>query len=182
MKATGIVRRIDELGRIVIPKEIRRTLRIREGEPLEIYTQSEGSIVLKKYSPIVDLEEIAEQYAQSMNKATGFIIAITDKDHIVTVSGQTNKEIKGKEISNHLEELICERKSIIATNEDNNFISITNDYNDEFTNQVIVPIISDSNAIGSVIFLTNDTNEKFGDTEMKLAQTAAIFLALQMEQ
>lgn len=182
MKATGIVRRIDELGRIVIPKEIRRTLRIREGEPLEIFTENEGSIVLKKYSPIVDLEEIATQYAESMNKATGFIIAITDKDHVVTICGQTKKMFNGKEISDDLEELILERKSIIASSEDNNFISIINDYNDEFTNQVIVPIISDSNAIGSVIFLSNDSSTKFGDTEMKLAQTAAIFLALQMEQ
>ena len=87
-----------------------------------------------------------------------------------------------KEISDDLEELILERKSVIASSEDNNFISIINDYNDEFTNQVIVPIISDSNAIGSVIFLANDSSTKFGDTEMKLAQTAAIFLALQMEQ
>ncbi|WP_276929891.1 stage V sporulation protein T [Herbinix luporum] len=182
MKATGIVRRIDDLGRVVVPKEIRRTLRIREGDPLEIFTDREGEIILKKYSPIGELGQFAKQYADSLNQTTGYIVAITDKDQFIAVAGSIKKDLQGKGISRELEELINERETAIASNEEKNFLKITNDDDTEFTYQVICPIISEGDAIGSVIILTRDEKVKFGDTEIKLASTAAAFLGRQMEQ
>ena len=102
MKATGIVRRIDDLGRIVVPKEIRRTLRIREGDPLEIFTDREGEIILKKYSPIGELSQFAGEYAESLAQTTGHLVLITDCDHVVTASGTGKKEYEGKPISKQL--------------------------------------------------------------------------------
>ena len=100
MKATGVVRRIDDLGRVVIPKEIRRTLRIKEGDPLEIFTDKEGEVILKKYSPIGELSEFATEYAETLNKTTGHIACITDKDTVIAVSGASKKEWLEKEVSN----------------------------------------------------------------------------------
>jgi len=102
MKATGIVRRIDDLGRIVIPKEIRRTLRIREADPLEIYTDREGEIILKKYSPIGEMGTFAKQYAESMAQVSGHIAMIADRDQFIAVSGGM-KNVLGKSISRDLE-------------------------------------------------------------------------------
>ncbi len=182
MKATGIVRRIDDLGRVVVPKEIRRTLRIREGDPLEIFTDREGEIILKKYSPIGELGQFAKQYADSMAQTTGHIIAITDKDQFIAAAGPTKKELISKNISHELEEVINERETIIAGREDKNYVRIMNDDDSEFSYQVINPIISEGDAIGSVIILSKDSKIKFGDMEMKLAGTAASFLGRQMEQ
>ncbi len=181
MKATGIVRRIDDLGRVVVPKEIRRTLRIREGDPLEIFTDREGEIILKKYSPIGELGQFAKQYADSLNQTTGHIVAITDKDMFIAASGPTKKDLLTKSISHELEEAINERESILAGKDDKNYIRIANE-DDEFTYQVISPIISEGDAIGAVIILTKDAKVKFGDLETKLASTAAAFLGRQMEQ
>ena len=182
MKATGIVRRIDDLGRIVVPKEIRRTLRIREGDPLEIFTDREGEIILKKYSPIGELGQFAKQYADSLTQITGHIVAITDKDQFIAVAGPIKKDIVTKGISHDLEESINERETVIASKEDKNFIRIMNEDDSEFMFQVITPIISEGDAIGSVIILTKDAKTKFTETEVKLAGTAASFLGRQMEQ
>jgi AbrB family transcriptional regulator (stage V sporulation protein T) len=182
MKATGIVRRIDDLGRVVVPKEIRRTLRIREGDPLEIFTDREGQIILKKYSPIGELGQFAKQYAESLAQTTGHIIAITDKDQLIAVSGGMKKELLSKPITHELEEVINERESITAAKEDKNFIRISSDDDNEYTYQVIYPIISEGDAIGSVIILTKEAKTKLGDVEIKLASTAASFLGKQMEQ
>lgn len=182
MKATGIVRRIDDLGRVVVPKEIRRTLRIREGDPLEIFTDREGEIILKKYSPIGELGQFAKQYADSLSQTTGYIVAITDKDQFIAVSGPTKKDLISKSISHDLEEVINERESVLASKDDKTFIKVMNDDDGEFTCEVIFPIISEGDAIGSVIMLTKDVKAKFGDMESKLANTAAAFLGRQMEQ
>ena len=112
MKATGIVRRIDDLGRVVVPKEIRRTLRIREGDPLEIFTDREGEIILKKYSPIGELSQFAGQYAESLAQSTGHLVCITDRDHVIAAAGNGKKEFEGKPISRQLEELIEDRTGI----------------------------------------------------------------------
>lgn len=182
MKATGIVRRIDDLGRVVVPKEIRRTLRIREGDPLEIFTDREGEIILKKYSPIGELGQFAKQYADTMAQTTGHIVAITDKDQFIAAAGSTKKDLLMKGISRELEECINERESVNAAHDEKNYIRITNEEESEFTYQVISPIISEGDAIGSVIILTKDPKIKFGEMEMKLASTAAVFLGRQMEQ
>ena len=124
MKATGIVRRIDDLGRIVVPKEIRRTLRLREGTPLEIFTDREGEIILKKYSPMVELTAFASQYAEAMAQSTGLMVCITDRDQVIAVAGGPKKELLQKNISRQLEQLINERQSICAGKDDKNFISL----------------------------------------------------------
>lgn len=181
MKATGIVRRIDDLGRVVVPKEIRRTLRIREGDPLEIFTDRDGEIILKKYSPIGELGQFAHQYADSLNQTTGHTIAISDKDQIIAVSGDFKKELKSKDISNDLMNAIEERQIISASKDDKKFITIIDEEYD-YAYEVICPIISEGDAIGAIIILTFDVKVKLGETEEKLASTAALFLGAQMEQ
>ena len=116
MKATGIVRRIDDLGRVVIPKEIRRTLRIREGTPLEIFTDREGEIILKKYSPIGELGAFAGQYAESLAQTTGLTVCVCDRDQVIAVSGGSRKELLGKNISRQLETVIEDRENILVDN------------------------------------------------------------------
>lgn len=183
MKATGIVRRIDDLGRVVIPKEIRRTLRIREGDPLEIFTDKDGEIILKKYSPIGELGTFAKQYAEALAQTTGHTICITDKDQVIAVSGGSKREFLEKQISKELEMAIDERETIIANIDEKQFIEILNDSNSkEYTSEVITPIISEGDAIGSVIFLSKDSKTKMGEIETKLAHSAAGFLGKQMEQ
>ena len=127
MKATGIVRRIDDLGRIVVPKEIRRTLRIREGDPLEIFTDREGEIILKKYSPIGELSQFAGEYAESLAHTTGYLVLITDGDHVVAASGSGKRDFEGKPISGQLEEIIGERKSLVASDDEKTFVKLTAD-------------------------------------------------------
>lgn len=181
MKATGIVRRIDDLGRVVIPKEIRRTLRIREGDPLEIFTDREGEVILKKYSPIGELGAFAKQYAESLAQTTGHIVCITDRDQVIAVAGSGRKDIISKPISKSLEELIDERDNILANKGDKKFISLIDGENEEFNSQVISPIICEGDAIGSVIITTKELKVKMSDTEAKLANSAAGFLGKQME-
>jgi AbrB family transcriptional regulator (stage V sporulation protein T) len=181
MKATGIVRRIDDLGRIVIPKEIRRTLRIREADPLEIYTDREGEIILKKYSPIGEMGTFAKQYAESMAQVSGHIAMISDRDQFIAVSGGM-KNILGKSISKDLEEKINNRESVLAAKGDRNFIPVCRETEDEYQHEAISPIICEGDVIGSVILLETDHKSKMGEVEQKLIQSAAGFLGRQMEQ
>ena len=183
MKATGVVRRIDDLGRVVIPKEIRKTLRVREGDPLEIFTDREGQIILKKYSPIGELSEFATEYAETLSKTTGHIACITDKDTIIAVSGGAKKEYLEQNISNELEQLM-EDKEIYTSSENNNVsLPITQNDNKErkYNSQVVYPIISNGDVIGSVVLLSKENTTKMTEVEKKVAQSAASFLGSQME-
>jgi len=183
LKATGVVRRIDDLGRIVIPKEIRRTLRIKEGDPLEIFTDREGQVILKKYSPIGELSEFATGYAETLSKTTGHIACITDKDSVIAVSGGSKKEFLEQSLSKELEK-IMENKEIY-TSKENNELSIPITQNDnkdrKYNSQVIYPIISDGDVIGSVILISKEKNTKMGNIELKVVQSAAGFLSSQMD-
>ena len=183
MKATGVVRRIDDLGRIVIPKEIRKVLRIKEGDPIEIFTGREGEVILKKYSPIGELSEFASDYAETLAKTTGHIACITDKDSVIAVSGGSKKEFLEQNISKELEQLMDD-KEVYTSNQNNHMsIPITKNDNQErsFNSQVIYPIISQGDVIGSVILLSKEQNKKMNETEVKVAQSAAGFLSSQME-
>lgn len=181
MKATGIVRRIDDLGRVVIPKEIRRTLRIREGDPLEIFTDREGEIILKKYSPIGELGDFAKQYADSLAQTTGHIVCIADRDQIIAVAGGGKKDLISKPVSKDLEEVMNERSNVLADGNSKDYCSVTE--NDEpYSCQVISPIICEGDAVGAVIILSKENKQDFGEVESKLAASAAGFLGKQMEQ
>lgn len=184
MKATGVVRRIDDLGRIVIPKEIRRTLRIREGDPLEIFTDKEGEIILKKYSPIGELSEFASQYAETLAKTTGHIACISDKDTIIAVSGAPKKEYLEKSISNEVEKIMEDKINWTAKNQDEKHVPVLLTDSDEkkYTSQVIWPIVAEGDTIGSVMLLSTQPNIRMNDVEMKVAQSAAGFLGKQMEE
>ena len=179
MKATGIVRRIDDLGRIVIPKEIRRTLRIRESDPLEIFTDREGEIILKKYSPIGEMN--AKQYVEGLGQVSGHAALIADRDQFIAVSGGF-KNMMGKSLSRELEDAINNRESIIASKGDKGFIPLTQDVTDEFLHEAISPIICEGDVIGAVILISSNEKIRMGEVEQKLIQSASGFLGRQMEQ
>ena len=181
MKATGIVRRIDDLGRVVVPKEIRRTLRIREGEPLEIFTNREGGIILKKYSPIGELGELAGEYVEAVAQVAKCTVCVTDRDMIVAAAGPNRKEFAGKKIHSDVLRCIEGRKTVHDTAADSWICRITED-NTEVFSEVIATILSEGDAIGSVILLSRDTERVFGDFEEKMALCGANFLGRQMEQ
>lgn len=181
MKATGIVRRIDDLGRVVIPKEIRRTLRIREGDSLEIYTDREGEIILKKYSPIAELGELARQYVDTLAQASGGIVAVTDRDHLIAVSSGGKKELFQKPISKELEKVISDRENVTASEDSKEYVEISSEAR-KFSYEIIYPIIAEGDVIGSVILLSKDADSKFDSTDETLVAFGANILGKQMEQ
>lgn len=187
MKATGIVRRIDDLGRVVIPKEIRRTLRIREGDPLEIYVDREGEVILKKYSPVCELGDFAKEYCDSLYEATGHVILIGDRDNIVAVAGTAKKEFLNKPLGNIVEQTMEDRKAVLINNpgEYKNGRGCPVDVEDDseayqIAAEVIAPVVVEGDAIGAVIIAARQHGSQMGDVELKLASTAASFLAKQM--
>lgn len=183
MKATGIVRRIDELGRVVIPKEIRRTLRIREGDPLEIFVDREGGVILKKYSPIGELGDFAREYADSIHQSVSHTAAICDKDSIIAVSGSGKKELIDKPVSTQVEELMQSRTRHKADSASGGqMIGVTiNDDPSKYTAQMVVPILASGDSIGAVMLLSKDSGAAIGQAEAKVCETAASFMGRQME-
>ena len=183
MKATGVVRRIDDLGRIVIPKEIRKVLRIKEGDPIEIFTGREGEVILKKYSPIEELTDFSKEYCESLQQVIGHIVLICDKDAFVSVSGAPKKEYIERKVSSELEKIMDDRKTVLLSRANNTVIPLHNDDEEtSYNSQVISPIIAEGDAIGAVLIISKEDGEKFTDLELKLAETAAAFLGKQMEQ
>ena len=180
MKATGIVRRIDDLGRVVIPKEIRRTLRIREGDPLEIYTDTDGEVIFKKYSPVGEMSAFATQYAEVLARVSGLPTLISDRDHIIAAAGVSKREYLERRVNSVMEELMETRRSFAARGGDMDAV-----YPVEGIDQAAVlmyPIIAAGDVTGSVIMLCSDKMLIPGDAEIKLVQTAAAFLGKQMEE
>lgn len=183
MKATGIVRRIDDLGRVVIPKEIRRTMRIREGEPLEIFVDREGEVILKKYSPIGELSEFAQEYADALAEETNNGVFVLDRDVIIAVSGVPRKIFIDKQISSDAEKVMEERRSKIINDKGlEAFCQGVGDSEYAFSSAVLAPIIVEGDPIGVVVMSNKEDGHEMGELEMKLTSTAASFLAKQMEQ
>ena len=178
MKATGIVRRIDDLGRVVIPKEIRRTMRIREGDPLEIYTDHEGEVIFKKYSPIGELASFATQYAETLYKAGELMVVITDRDSVIAASGVPKKEFLDKRLTHALEKKIEERKLYAYTDRDA-AIAATEE-GEGYSVRCMMPILAEGDIIGCVASL-GDKPQVPTETELKLVRTAATFLSKQLE-
>ena len=181
MKATGIVRRIDDLGRVVVPKEIRRTLRIREGDPMEIFTDREGEIILKKYSPIGELGAFSQQYADAVYQATKNPVLVCDKDQFVAAAGLPKKEIVGTPIHSDLENAIDHRQSILAQNTERDFINISSINNQEFYSQALSTIICAGDAVGAVVILSGKESVPLEAGALNLAVTGACFLGKQLE-
>lgn len=175
MKATGIVRRIDELGRIVIPKEIRKTLRLREGENLEIYTNSD-EIILKKYSLINKLDDFAQEFTDSIYTMLKHNIIITDTDQVIAASGSDKKELLNNQISEQLEEHILRRDSMLESFEKS--IEVTKNYthNGSYT---MSTIIASGDAVGLVFIFSKE--ERLTELERKIAEITANFLAKHLE-
>ena len=179
MKATGIVRRIDDLGRVVIPKEIRRTMRIREGDPLEIYTSRDGEVIFKKYSLLGGVEDFAGQLCETMSRSTGCICAVTDRDTVISVAGGGKRELLGKRITSELEQ-IMESRRIYQYSGEGDPIPVC-DGTDKLVTNVAAPILSEGDLLGMVLFIGTTPGIATGDTEYKLAQTIAAFLGRHME-
>ena len=178
MKATGIVRRIDDLGRIVIPKEIRRSFRIKEGGPLEIYTDSEGEVIFKKYSPIGELSNFAGQYAEVLHKDAGMPVVITDNDHVIAVSGISKREVLERRVSKSLEELMENRQIHIKTDKVPSMNAIEGF---DRRAQIVYPIIYGGDVSGAVAVFDDENRTLPSEADIKLVQVAASFLGKQME-
>ena len=181
MKATGIVRRIDELGRVVIPKEIRRTLRIKEGDPLEIFTERD-ELTLKKYSPIATLEKFSKATARSLNDLSGKLALICDTDGVLHAFGDGKKDLDGQPLSPDMDRILRQRRSYVASiAEGGDVIPITVGKEEGVTAQVIVPIVSGGDCLGAVAVLTKEEGAKMNVNEMNLARLTADILANQFE-
>ncbi len=179
MKATGIVRRVDDLGRIVIPKEIRRTLRIREGDPLEIYTEKDGGVIFRKYSPMGDLQEFAAQMCESIGSATGHIAAISDRDSIIALHGVPKRELMDKPNSTALEKLMEQRKNYLYRSGDTPIFA--SDGTEKYQLGAASPILSQGDLMGCVMLLLSEGDSPLQEADQGLAKTAAGFLGKQME-
>jgi AbrB family transcriptional regulator, stage V sporulation protein T len=177
MKATGIVRRIDDLGRVVIPKEIRRTLRIREGDPLEIFVDRDGEVILKKYSPISELSDFAKEYAEALFDSLGNPILICDRDTYIAVAGGSKKDYLNKNISELIEKTMEERNSVIMNKQEN--VALSDGSEEAVSAYTVGPIIANGDPIGAVIIFAKEGT--LGEVEQKAVETAASFLAKQME-
>ena len=179
MKATGIVRRIDDLGRVVIPKEIRRTMRIREGDPLEIYTEKDGEVIFKKYSPMGELSDFAEQICESMYKTADCPAAVCDRDGVIAAAGSGRRELLDRHISEELSEVMEGRRAYRA--EPGGRVVPVTDREGSPRAGVAVPILSEGDVLGCVVFLEHGDGIRSGDVELKLATAVAGFLGKQME-
>ena len=179
MKATGFVRRVDDLGRIVIPKEIRRTLKIREGDPLEIYTEKDGGVIFRKYSPMGELQDFAAQICESIGANTGRIAAVSDRDSIIALCGAPRRELMDKPNSRELDKIMEGRKSYRYQPGDTLFRAPES--SDRYPLGVAAPILSQGDLMGCVMLLLNENDKPLAEEDQKLAQTVAGFLGRQME-
>ena len=178
MKATGIVRRIDDLGRVVIPKEIRRTLRIREGDPLEIFTDRDGEVILKKYSPISELGQFAVEYAETLYQTLGTPTLISDRDEIIAVAGLSKKNYLKRQISSDAEEILTRRTMVTEKME--RTVEWVPGQIEQVKSYCVTPIVVNGDTIGAIYLLSKV--HFVGESEQKTAETAALFLSKQMEQ
>ena len=179
MKATGIVRRIDDLGRVVIPKEIRRTMRIREGDPLEIFTEKDGEVVFKKYSPVGELSPFAVQYADVLARACNMTVLVCDRDHVIAAAGQNRKEFYERRVSAGLDEVMEGRQTYVAQAGAARLQPV-----ETLTRyaSVAAPILAGGDVTGAVCLIQPESGTIPSEGDVRLAQVAAAFLGKQMEE
>jgi len=175
MKATGIVRRIDDLGRVVIPKEVRRTLRIREGDPMEVYIGDGGEIIFRKYSPVASLNQFAGDYAQSLHKVSGYAVLVCDRGKVIEAVGIPKKNIVGQPVSQELiESGMGHNSQGVPLQKTQRFAPVEGQ---EYQAMVSAPILVDSDVDGFIVMLAKDEDSVAGESEIKLIQTAAVFIS-----
>lgn len=177
MKATGIVRRIDDLGRIVIPKEIRRTMRIREGDPLEIFTDNNGEVIFKKYSPIGEMGCLSDQLAEAIYRQANLPVVIFDRDSCIACAGVPKREVLERRISQQCEELMDKRAKYLRSGAKDDMFPIEGV---DRQAEIVVTVIASGDVAGAVVMLEGDRNADSGDS--KLCEAVAKFLGLQMEE
>lgn len=177
MKATGIVRRIDDLGRVVIPKEIRRTLHIREGDPLEIFTERDGTVVFKKYSPLGGLGELSGKVCEALAKTSGWIAAVCDRDHIVAAAGAGSRDLRERSIGNALVNVLEDRRLYVA----DQTLAVTEGL-PELQLAVAAPILAGGDILGGVLLVSKESGGRAREVEQKMTQLAALFLGRQLEE
>ena len=178
MKATGIVRRIDDLGRVVIPKEIRRTLKIREGMPMEIFTDISGEVILKKYSPVGEMSQLAEAYAEALVTLTGLGAAICDGEQVIAAAGPGRKELLHKAISPQVEEVIEAKKNFVAAGEALVPVALGG----AGAALVVFPVVSLGDVMGGVLLLKGEkAPARVSQEAVESARAAALFLSRQLE-
>ena len=180
MKATGIVRRIDELGRVVVPKEIRRNLHIREGDQIEIFTDAGGQMVLKKYSPIGEWKELAVQCAEALALTTGFTAAVADREQILWAAGPCRKELMARSLSGEMEGIIDGRRQVLSSGEEGGYHSVFGEQ-EHFAWEVICPILSQGDAVGAVMLVSRNLQMEMGEKERLVISAVANFLGRQLE-
>lgn len=180
MKATGIVRRIDDLGRVVIPKEIRRTMRIREGDPLEIFTNNDGEVIFKKYSPLGELGEFAGMYAEVLGKVLSAPVLICDRDHVIAAAGLPKKEVLERRVSPALEDIMESRQPYAAEASGNHPLQPVEGYDRPAV--YVAPILASGDVCGAVILAHGEEKSSMEDSDRKLITAAALFLGRQMEE
>ena len=179
MKATGIVRRIDDLGRVVIPKEIRRTLRIRDGDPLEIFTEKDGEVIFKKYSPMGDLREFAERICEAVTKNTGFASAVCDRDSVIAAAGTGKNELPDRRLAQELIQKL-ENREVYCYRGRGSGLPVLEDGGPLLG--AAVPVLSEGDLSGGFLLLADPEKERWpGDFELRLIQTVAGFLGRQLE-
>ena len=184
MKATGIVRRIDDLGRIVIPIEIRRDMNIRDGDPLEIFVDKNGEVILKKYSAIADLGSFAQGIVNALHESAGLLALLTDRDAVVTLAGGPERDFVGRRVGPAVYRAMDNRETVVFTAREHTQPGsvITEGGDASFTSEVIAPIVVGGDPVGTVVLATTDPGKSVGELETKLTQSAAGFLARHMEE
>lgn len=178
MKATGIVRRIDDLGRVVIPKEIRRTQKIREGMPMEIYTNTTGEVILKKYSPVGEMAAIAQTFADTLVEITGLGAAICDTEQVIAISGSAKKILLNKSISDQLDEVLQSNQPFVTSH--GNTILISNDI--PAAAIVAYPVVSEGDVMGAIMLIKKEKDSpEIKPETVELVKAASKFLSHQLE-
>lgn len=176
MRATGIVRRIDELGRIVIPKEIRRTMRIREMDSIEIYTAGDGEIVLKKFTPMGEMMTFAKEYSEALGKISGNAVCITDKENVLAACGSFRKELENSPVTGEYAAALERRATFVAAK--NEYIPVTDGSRSRSVSEIICPIMANGDLLGGVVMMGNDEAARLTPSDKKMTELAAEFIGV----
>jgi AbrB family transcriptional regulator (stage V sporulation protein T) len=170
---------MDDLGRIVIPKEIRRIHRIKEGDPIEMFVNADGDLVVKKHSPVRDIERVAGQYAETLAAATGHTVLVCDNDSVMAAGGPGKKEYIGKSVSAELYKAFLARKNLVLNKTSDALLPVTKDGGGDAGSQAVAPVLAGGDVFGGVVLLSGK-NTAFGPGEQSLCAVAAAFLGTQL--